>query len=71
MNVYKELATKIRRLRNERKWSQEDLSERTGLHRTYISHIENGKREISVETLCKIAKGFDVDAADLLQGIRL
>ncbi|MCB9988319.1 MAG: helix-turn-helix transcriptional regulator [Rhodospirillales bacterium] len=71
MNVYEQLATKIRKLRNEREWSQEELADRAGLHRTYISHIENGKREISVETLCKIAKGFEITASELMEAISL
>lgn len=69
MNVYEQLAKKIRKLRNERKWSQEELAARADLHRTYISHIENAKREISVETLCKLAKGFDIEPSELLEGI--
>lgn len=71
MDVYAKLATKVRKLRNERQWSQEELADRSGLHRTYISHIENGKREISVETLCKIAKGFDISPSELMENITL
>lgn len=71
MDVYGHLATKIRKLRIERQWSQEELAYRTDLHRTYISHIENGKREISVETMCKIAKGFDITPSELMEEIRL
>jgi len=71
MNVYEQLAVKIRKLRNERKWSQEELADRAGLHRTYISHIENAKREISVETMCKIAKGFGVMPSDLIAEIKI
>jgi transcriptional regulator with XRE-family HTH domain len=71
MDVYGHLATKIRKLRSERQWSQEELAYRTDLHRTYISHIENGKREISVETMCKIAKGFDITPSELMEEIRL
>lgn len=69
MDVYEQLAVKIRKMRNERKWSQEELADRAGLHRTYISHIENAKREISVETLCKIAKGFSVLPSLIMQDI--
>jgi len=71
MNVYEQLATRVRTLRNKKGWSQEELADRCDLHRTYISHIENAKREISVETLCKIASGFDIAPAELLEKIRL
>ncbi|MFC4271790.1 helix-turn-helix domain-containing protein [Sneathiella chungangensis] len=69
MNVYEQLATRIRKLRHEKNWSQEELADRAGLHRTYISHIENAKREISVETLCKIARGFEIKPSELMMGI--
>ena len=71
MAVYDQLATKIRKLRNKRKWSQEELADRAGLHRTYISHLEGGKRKISVDTLCKIAKGFSITSSELMKGIDL
>lgn len=70
MNVYEQLATRIRKLRNENGWSQEELADRCDLHRTYISHIENAKREISVETLCKIAKGFGIEPSVLMEKIK-
>ncbi|MCE7886669.1 MAG: XRE family transcriptional regulator [Alphaproteobacteria bacterium PRO2] len=69
MAVYDKLATRIRTLRNKRKWSQEELADRAGLHRTYISHLEGGKRQISVETLCKIAKGLNITSSELMKGI--
>jgi transcriptional regulator with XRE-family HTH domain len=69
MTVYEELATKIRKLRTQKEWSQEELADRAGLHRTYISHLENGKRQISVETLCKIAAGLGISSSELMKGI--
>ena len=69
MTVYQKLATKIRKLRSQKGWSQEELADRAGLHRTYISHLENGKRQISVETLCKIAAGFGISSSELIKGI--
>jgi len=71
MSVYAKIATRIRKIRHEKGWSQEDLAHFCGVHRTYISHIENGKREISVETLCKLAKGCGITASELIDGIEL
>jgi len=71
MDVYEQLATRIRKLRNQRKWSQEVLADHSDLHRTYISHIENARREISLETVCKIAKGFGMTPSKLMTGITL
>lgn len=69
MNVYAELATKIRKLRAKHGWSQEELADRAGLHRTYISHIENGKREISLETMCKVAHALEITPSELMKGV--
>jgi transcriptional regulator with XRE-family HTH domain len=70
MDVYEQLGTRIRNLRNQKKWSQEELAERAELHRTYVSHLENGKRQISVATLCQLAKGFEITPSELLKGIK-
>ena len=71
MDVYEQLAIKIRKLRYQNEWSQEELAERAGLHRTYISHIENAKREISLETVCRIANGLGMTPSKLLSGIAI
>lgn len=47
--------------------SQEDLAEKTGLHRTYIGTIERKKRNVSLSTLEALASGLDCGAADLLR----
>ena len=45
----------VRKLRLEQKISQEELAERCDLHRTYISDIELGKRNVSLENIERIA----------------
>ena len=46
----------VRLRRNELKILQEDFAERAGLHRTYISDLERGKRNVSLENVEKLAK---------------
>lgn len=70
MSVYEQLAIRIRKLRKQRQWSQEELADAAGLHRTYVSHIENAKRDISVETMCRIAMAFGLTPSKLMIGIR-
>ncbi|WP_295680815.1 helix-turn-helix transcriptional regulator [uncultured Nevskia sp.] len=60
------LAENVRRARDERGWSQEFLAERAGLTQVYISQIETSKTAASVDTIEKLAAGFDVNAGDLL-----
>jgi len=46
--------------------SQEKFAERIGFHRTYISAVENCKRNVSLDNIDRIAKALKVKAADLL-----
>ena len=49
----------VRKLRQEQKISQEELAERCNLHRTYISDIELGKRNVSLENIERIAAALE------------
>jgi transcriptional regulator with XRE-family HTH domain len=70
--VLKALAARIRELRLAKKLSQEELSFRSGLHRTALSLIERGQRDPKLITLLKLAeKGLGISVAELLGGISL
>jgi transcriptional regulator with XRE-family HTH domain len=45
--------------------SQEDLAEMADLHRTYISDVERGVRNVSIATASRIAQALGVDLKDL------
>ena len=60
------LAQKLRFLRFTRGWSQEVLAELVGLHRTYISQIERGQVNVSVDNLEKLADAFELPVPELL-----
>lgn len=47
--------------------SQEELADRAGLDRTYISGVERGLRNLSLSTLCRIALALGVDPAELVK----
>jgi transcriptional regulator with XRE-family HTH domain len=46
--------------------SQEELAQRAGLHRTYVSDLERGARNPSIGSIEKIARALQVSAAELL-----
>lgn len=71
MDIAKRLGARIQKLRTGKGLSQEDLAFEAGLHRTYISHVERGSRNITVLGLCKIAKGLKILPAEILQNIKL
>ena len=56
---------RVRALRTEKGWSQEDFAFECGLHRTYIGAVERGERNILLENIKKIANTFRIDIAEL------
>lgn len=56
----------IKKLRNERGWSQRMLSYKTGLSNAAISKIENGIRIPEIDSLSALAKAFDIDRSILI-----
>lgn len=61
------LAHNIKQLRNKLDISQEYLADLCQLHRTYISDIERGNRNISIDNIEKIANALQVTPSDLLK----
>lgn len=57
----------VRRIRNEVGLSQEELAFRAKLHRTYISSVERGARNVSLENIFAIAEALEVAPGDLLK----
>ena len=55
MDILTRYGQAVRKIRLERGISQEELADRCGLHRTYISDIELGKRNLSLENSERIA----------------
>lgn len=53
--------------RHELGLTQEDLSHRAGLHRTYIGSLERGERNPTVTTLLKLAEGLSCPPSELLR----
>jgi transcriptional regulator with XRE-family HTH domain len=60
------VAANTRRLRALRHMSQEVLAEATGLNRGYLSAIENARRNVAIDNICKIAAALGVSPRDLL-----
>ena len=61
------LGKRIKALRLERNWTQEKLAERAKINDKEVSHIEAGRRNITIETLVKIANSFDTKPHVILQ----
>ena len=66
MQLLRIFASNLRKYRNAAGLSQEAFANRAGLHRTYISAIERGKRSIALDNIEKIADALGVEAYVLL-----
>lgn len=62
------LGVTIRRFRQGLHISQEELAERAGLHRTYLSDVERGNRNLSFLSLRSIARGLGITLSELTGG---
>ena len=56
----------VRDLRKAKGWSQEELADQAGLHRTYISIIERGLKNVSIDNIETIAKALGASPSELL-----
>ena len=56
---------RLRELRKARNISQEELMAATGIHRTYLSEVERGIRNISIVNVEKLARALHVDAMEM------
>jgi transcriptional regulator with XRE-family HTH domain len=57
---------KLRKVREKAGLSQERLAELAGLHRTYVSSVERGQRNISLENVERLADALGVSMAELM-----
>jgi len=57
----------LRKIRERVGISQEKLAELAGLHRTYVSSVERGERNISLLNIDRLAKALAVPMAKLMQ----
>lgn len=67
MDIRKQIGLNVRRHREKKGWSQEQLAFETGLHRTYISGVERGVRNPTVLVVQEIAAALEVSASRLLE----
>jgi transcriptional regulator with XRE-family HTH domain len=59
------LARRLRLLRAVRGWTQEGLAAESDLHRTYVSGIERGMRNVGLDNIERLAQALGVSIGDL------
>jgi transcriptional regulator with XRE-family HTH domain len=62
--VNQQFGQRIRALRLERQWTQEELASRAGFHRTYIGMLERGERNIALQNIATLAQVFGLSMSN-------
>src|SRR5579863_8979154 len=70
-NVKKEFGAAVRAYRQQLGISQETLAERAELHRTYVTDVERGARNLSLESISRLAQALDLSISCLFPPPRL
>ena len=67
--LLKKFGDRVQSLRNQAGISQEKLAELAEMHRTYISGIERGERNVSLINIMRLANALNVSVSKLMEGI--
>lgn len=65
-DVFVRFGARLREVREKAGISQEKLAELAGLHRTYVSSVERGKRNISLQNIERLAEALETTMAALM-----
>ena len=66
-DIYKRIGFNLLKQRRLKGWTQEQLSERSGVSRSRISKMENGKENFNIESLFLVAQSLGIDFIELLK----
>ncbi|MEN0654002.1 MULTISPECIES: helix-turn-helix domain-containing protein [Hyphobacterium] len=66
MDIRQRLAENMRAIRREKGWSQEELADRAGVHRTYISGVERCVRNPTITIVGRIAGALGVKVGEMV-----
>ena len=58
---------RMKLLRVSRGWSQEELAEAAGMHRTFIGQVERGQRGMNILGLWRLSRAFGISIGELFQ----
>ncbi len=67
VNLSVSLGLIVRRMRSTRGWSQEELAANAGVDRRYMSDLENGKRNPSLDVMSRLAAALGISVSELMR----
>jgi len=65
MNIHEKFGHAVATLRKEKGYSQERFALEAGIARKYMSDIENGKRNVSLDVISRIAEKLGISLSEL------
>lgn len=69
MKAQEQLGMRVKFLRKQKHWSQEDLALESNINKNYICDLENGRRNPSLDILERLADAFSITLQELFKGI--
>lgn len=66
MDIRQRLSDNMRKFRRDKGLSQEELAERAGVHRTYISGVERCVRNPTITIVGRIAQALEISVGELV-----
>lgn len=70
MNIQEKFGKRVRELRTKKGVSQEALAFKAGIDRTYMTSVENGKRNISIVNMEKIIRALGINMNEFFSEIK-
>ena len=68
-DILQRFGDRVRTLRKESGWSQEEFADECGLDRTYVGGIERGERNLALRNIEKVAIALETSIAELMEGV--
>ena len=69
MKAQEQLGMRVKFLRKQKRWSQEDLALEANINKNYICDLENGRRNPSLDILERLSDAFGITLQELFKGI--
>lgn len=70
MVIEKQIGNRIKKIRTEKKLTQEQLAWEADVDRTYMNHVENGRKNISIRSLEKIINALGISISEFFKEIK-
>ena len=70
MDIKLQFGMRLRYLREQKGWTQETLSFESGVHKNYISDLELGRRNPTLEVINRLSDALDITLSELMKGLK-